>query len=133
MWTRVWGRVTMGFGEITRLPEFERDLKKLLKRFPTLVSDLNTLIDTLLFLHHKITPHPEVRQISDLGNTPLPVHKVRRFACRSLKGRGARTGLRLVYAWDEARDAITLIEIYIKTDKANEDRKRILKYFDDLE
>jgi len=72
-----------------------------------------------------------VRRISDLGTTTLPVFKVRQFTCRSLKGRGGRTGLRLVYAWDAASDAIILIEIYFKSDRENEDRKRILKYFGD--
>jgi len=119
----------MRFGEVRRLPEFQRDLKKLLKRYPTLESDLELLIDTLLFLHHKINRHPGVRQISDLGATTLPVYKVRQFACRSLRGKGGRTGLRLIYAWDEEHDAIRLIEIYIKSDKENEDRRRILTYF----
>ena len=70
-----------------------------------------------------------VRRISDLGATTLPIYKVRQFACRSLRGKGGRTGLRLTYAWDAGSDAITLIEIYIKSDKDNEDRARILSHF----
>jgi hypothetical protein len=119
----------MRFGDVRRLREFQRDLKRLTKRYPTLEHDLETLIDTLLFLHHKINPHPEVRRISDLGPTTLPIFKVRRFACRSLRGKGGRTGLRLIHAWDAGSDAITLIEIYIKSDKDNEDRTRILSHF----
>jgi len=119
----------MQFGDVRRLREFQRDMKRLKKRYPTLESDLETLIDTLLFLHHKVNPHPEVRRISDLGATTLPIYKVRQFACRSLRGKGGRTGLRLTYAWDAGSDAITLIEIYIKSDKDNEDRARILSHF----
>jgi hypothetical protein len=46
-----------------------------------------------------------------------------------LKGRGANSGLRLVYAHFEAMDKIELVEIYFKGDKENEDRGRILRNY----
>lgn len=42
------------FKEIVRLPEFERDLKKLIKRFRTLEDDLNNFIKIELNLYHKL-------------------------------------------------------------------------------
>ncbi|MCD4695444.1 MAG: hypothetical protein K8S16_04305, partial [Bacteroidales bacterium] len=61
--------------------------------------------------------------------------KVKKIACRSLKGKWVNTGLRLVYAHFENTDLkesekIIFIEVYYKSDKANEDSGRILKYFD---
>jgi hypothetical protein len=42
------------FREVSRLPEFERDLKKLLKRFRTLEEDLEVFTKTELNLYHKL-------------------------------------------------------------------------------
>ena len=118
--------MTKRFQRVDRLSEFDRDIKKLRKRYRTIDDDLGMLIDTLLFAYHKIVTKVDgVRRIDDLGDTRLPVYKVKKFACRSIKGKGVRTGLRLIYAFDADRDCIELIEIYIKADKETEDRKRI--------
>jgi hypothetical protein len=42
------------FTKVSRLPEFEKDLKKLSKRFKTLEDDLRIFIDTQLSLFHKL-------------------------------------------------------------------------------
>jgi len=46
-----------------------------------------------------------------------------------LKGKGAHSGIRLIYAFFEDSGTIDLIEIYYKGDKENEDRERVRKYF----
>jgi hypothetical protein len=56
--------------------------------------------------------------------------KVKKIACKALKGRGVNSGLRLVYAHFEEEQKIILIELYHKNDKGNEDRERILKNFE---
>ncbi len=119
----------MRFREVVRLAEFDRDVRALVRRFATLEEDLETLIHTSLFAFHKLDQDMGIVPIAGLGKTRLPVFKVRKFACRSLKGRGARTGLRLIYAFDEAKDRIELIEIYFKSDQENEDRARIRSYY----
>ncbi len=55
--------------------------------------------------------------------------KVKKIACKALKGRGVNSGLRLVYAYFETEKKITFIELYHKNDKENEDRKRITDNF----
>jgi len=42
------------FSEVIRPPEFERDLKKLAKRFRTINDDLDIFIKTELYLFHKL-------------------------------------------------------------------------------
>ncbi|HJX30711.1 MAG TPA: hypothetical protein VJ624_02545 [Thermodesulfobacteriota bacterium] len=42
------------FSEVGRLPEFDKDLKKLFKRFKTLEDDLEVFIKTELNLYHKL-------------------------------------------------------------------------------
>ena len=60
------------------------------------------------------------------------VFKATKFACRSLKGKGARSGVRVIYTFHEQEDLIVLIEIYYKGDRPNEDRERITRYLESL-
>jgi hypothetical protein len=122
--------IRVPFREVTRVREFERDFKKLLKKYVTLEEDLNTMMRAQLGAFHKLgLDTGGVFRIDGLGDSTAPVYKVKKFACRALKNKGSRTGLRLIYAYIESEDRIDLIEIYIKSDKENEDRKRILKYY----
>jgi hypothetical protein len=57
------------------------------------------------------------------------VIKIKKIACKSLKGRGVNSGLRLVYAYFSEDQKITFIELYHKSDKENEDRQRIVEHF----
>jgi hypothetical protein len=68
-------------------------------------------------------------QITDLSIDNPEVYKAKKFACRSLKGRGVQSGIRVIYAYFEAMDKIELVEIYYKGDKENEDRQRIMRYY----
>jgi len=117
------------FKEISRLLEFERDMRKLLKRFKTIDDDLGIFIEKQLFLYHKLkVDNKGISQITGLPIENPKVYKAKKFACRSLKGKGVRSGIRVIYAYDGEKDEIMLIEIYYKGDKANEDKKRILEY-----
>ena len=117
------------FTEASRLPEFERDIRRLLKRFKTIEDDLEIFIEKQLFLYHRLkVDNKGIFQITDLPVGNLKVYKAKKFACKSLKGRGVQSGIRVTYAYDEEKDKIVLIEIYFKGDKANEDKERILEY-----
>ncbi len=118
------------FNEISRLPEFDRDIKKLLKRYKTLEGDLDICIRNQLVLYHKLGKETGgTTRIADLDIENPKIYKVRKFACRSLRGTGSRSGIRLIYGYYEQEDKVVLIEIYYKGDKENEDRSRILKHF----
>lgn len=117
------------FNEITQLPEFEKDLKKLTKRFRTLPKDLQNFIEFQLKLLHKDKiDNLGVVRISHLGSDYPFIYKARKFACKALKGKGANSGIRIIYAYFEDKDKIEFIEIYYKGDQENEDRERILNY-----
>lgn len=118
------------FKQVTRVLPFEKDIKKLLKRFPTLENDLKTFIDKELFLFHKLKiDNQGVFQIPGLGFDVPRVYKGKKFACRSLKGKGVQSGIRVIYAYFEPEDRIELIEIYYKGDKENEDKARIMRLY----
>ncbi len=107
------------------LSEFEKDLKKLLKRFRSLDDDLK-VVKQVLAVAPDARP-PFSYEIHGLGLSSCVI-KVKKIACKALKGKGSNTGLRLVYAWFEQEEKIILIELYYKGDKENEERERILKY-----
>ncbi len=118
------------FREVLRRPEFERDLKRLLKRFPSLNGDVQTLIDTALKLFHKQGVALDgIYRVAGLGFESPRVYLAKKVACRSLKGLGARSGIRVVYAYFEEFDRVELVEIYFKGDKAVEDKTRLRRIY----
>ena len=120
------------FNDISRLPDFEKDIKKLIKKFKTLEDDLKIFVEKQLNLYHHLKiDNKGIFQISGLKIENPKIYKAKKFACRSLKGKGAKSGIRIIYAYFEEEDRIELIEIYYKSDKENEDKKRIFKYYKD--
>ncbi|MBU4269103.1 MAG: hypothetical protein KJ808_09705 [Acidobacteria bacterium] len=116
------------FKEIVELPEFKKDLKKLRKRFPTLEDDLQNFVSTQLIMFHKLgLDNNGIYRLTDLGFDNPPVFKAKKFACRSLKGKGVMSGIRVIYAFYPDADRIELIEIYFKGIKENADLSRIKK------
>jgi len=120
----------MKFNEIIYIPEFQRDLKKLKKRYRTLEEDIENLINAGIAPFHKLgIDIGGIERMPGLGIQHPRVYKARKFACRSLKGTGSRSGIRVIYAYFENEDKVVFVEIYYKGDKKNEDRQRILKLF----
>lgn len=108
------------------LIEFEKDLKHLLKRYRTLNDDLEVVKKDLNDEPGESPPFSF--RIENLGLETCIV-KVKKIACKALKGRGVNSGLRLIYAFFPDEHKITFIELYHKSDKENEDRKRITDNF----
>ena len=120
------------FNNIKELAEFKKDFKKLSKKFRTLEEDLKIFTEKQLNLYHKLRmDNKGIFSIPDLGIDYPKIYKAKKFACKSLKGKGAASGIRVIYAYYEKEDEIEFIEIYYKGNKENEDRTRILKYYRD--
>jgi len=112
--------------EIITLPEYERDLKKLFKRYITLYEDMDE-VKAILSKKPDARP-PFSYRIEGLGINTCMI-KVKKIACKALKGRGVNSGFRLVYAWFAEDEKIVFVELYFKGDKEGEDRERILVNF----
>ncbi len=119
------------FREIRETEKFKKEFKKLSKkRFQSLPDDFEIFKDTQLKLFHKQKiDNDGIVRIADLGMESPFIYKVKKFACKSLKGKGVQSGIRLIYAYFAEEDIIEFIEIYHKSDKENEDRERIKKYY----
>ena len=108
------------------LAEYHKDLKQLLKKFRSLTDDISELKKVLAVDPDAAPPYSY--RIEGLGISTCVI-KVKKIACRSLKGRGVNSGLRLVYAWFEIEKKIVMVEIYHKNEREVEDKGRIMKYF----
>ncbi len=118
------------FKKVTHVPEFEKDLKRLRKRFSSLEEDLRMFIKVAMNAYHKQKIDSRaIFHISDLGVRTPKIFKAKKFACKALKGKGAQSGIRVIYAYHEEENWVEFIEIYYKGDKASEDRERIKDYF----
>ena len=118
------------FNEVLMLPDFQKDLIKLEKNYSTLKQDLKVFVKIQLRLFHKLNiDNDGIFHISGLSIIQPQIYKARKFACKSLKGRGSSSGIRIIYAYFKDDDRIELIEIYFKGDKEKENRQRILKYY----
>ena len=112
--------------KIEELPEYKKELKALLKRYRTLTDDMMVVKQVLEVFPDERPPFSF--RIDNLGIETCVI-KVKKIACKALKGRGVNSGLRLVYAWFREERRMVFIELYHKNDKENEDRQRILDNF----
>jgi len=115
--------------EYSESDEFRRDLKKLLRKFRSLVDDLDTVKKAVIELYHLIgIDNASVFRIPGYGTEAVQVYKIKKFASRSLKGRGNRSGIRVIYAFHSNDNRVEFLEIYYKGDKTDEDGRRIKEY-----
>jgi len=105
--------------QFKQLPEFEKELSKLSKKYQSLPEDLKKL-------ERLISQNP-----TGMGTNFVIIHhsdEVKivktRLACKSLKDRSVR----VIYAYHHNVFTFVFIEIYFKGVKENEDYKRIKDY-----
>ena len=102
-----------------QLPEFEKELKKLSKKYPSLESDIEDLKPVLL-----ASPTGIGKNFTIIHTTgEIKIIKVR-VQCESLRARS----IRLIYAYHKDKIEFMYIEVYFKGNKENEDRGRIEEY-----
>jgi hypothetical protein len=86
-----------------------------MKRFSPLEEDLRMFVKVALNAYHKQKIDSNaIFHISDLGIQSPKIYKAKKFACKALKGKGAQSGIRVIYAYHEEEDWIEFLEIYYK-------------------
>jgi len=113
----------MNFEEIQG---FKKDLKKLSKKYRSLPEDLQVVKKVLRAIPDQRPPFSF--RLEGLGIQGCVI-KVKKIACKSIRGRGVNSGLRLIYAYFSSQTRIVFLELYHKSEKDTEDRNRIKKYF----
>jgi hypothetical protein len=109
--------------------EFRKDFMKLLKRFRSLNEDLELAKQAAIELYHIMgLDNASVFEIPGFSKAGIKIFKLKKFACKALKGTGNRSGIRIIYAFHEGDARVEFIEIYFKGDKGKEDKEKIREY-----
>jgi len=106
------------------LAEFEKEFKRMRKKYRTLDDDLEKFKKILIAAPTGIGKNFVIVYSSQT----VKIIKAR-MACRALRDRS----LRIVYSYFEQDQRIEFIEIYFKGEKENEDRGRIKEYLSNHE
>ncbi len=102
-----------------QLPEFDKEIKKLSKKYPTLESDILDIKPILMISPTGIGKNfTIIKTVGEIKIVKARVH------CESLRSRV----IRLIYAYHKDKIEFIFIELYFKGDKENEDRERIMQY-----
>lgn len=111
--------------------EFKKDLKRLSKRFRTIVADLEVAKQYSIEIYHLgLSNISYIKKITTkvFNDKEVSIYKLRRFACKSVGH--ATDKIRLIYAYSDY--LVTLLEIYFKGDADNEDQGRIDQFLKSL-
>ncbi len=117
--------------------EFEKDFKRLLKKLRSLEEDFEfAKIATIEpyhigVLHNGVLEKKDAHSIFPIPNfctEELKICKLKKFACKALKGRGVKSGIRIIYAYYVFTNTVDFIEMYFKGESENEDKERIKQY-----
>ena len=107
--------------ETKRHEHFEKQLKRLIKKFRSLEEDLLVVEkNTIKLLHESRIDNNSIEHVPNLKHEEIEIYKIKKFACKSLKGKGVRSGIRIVYARSIKTGSIEYLEIYYK-EKDNTD------------
>ncbi len=102
---------------VYRTDEFNKDFKRLSKKYPTLEGDFNILLSAI-----SAEPKGDGTRHWNLltQDEEVCIFKVR-MMCRSIKG----ADFRVIYKYDCEKIELLFIEMYYKGDKANNDKSRV--------
>ncbi len=115
--------------DYSTIPAFERDFKKLEKRYKSLKKDFELMKRAaieLYFLHG--IDNRSIVPIAHFCDDEHKSYKVRKIAYMALKSRGVNSGLRVVFVYLPQKRSVIFIEIYFKADQANENRARLEEF-----
>ncbi len=111
--------------EYTSLASFDKEFKKLEKRYRSLREDFERMKKAAIELTlTRGIDNQSIVRIPQSGTADIHAYKVRKFACRGLKG-GGQSGLRVIFIHEVVKRSITFVEIYYKADQAVENKQRL--------
>lgn len=113
--------------------EFQKDFKRLKEKYFSLDEDFKNAKKRAIELYHvQNMDNQAVFKISGFCFEEYKIYKLKKFRCMALKGRGAQSGIRIIYAFWEKELIVDFIEIYHKNEQVNEDKVRIERYIKKL-
>lgn len=111
--------------EFSESDEFKKELKKLKKKYSTLVDDIEVLKKIIAVAPKGKGKHDNILKSDEEAG----VYIIKtRMMCRAVRG----SQFRVIYAYDGQNIEVLFIEVYYKGNKENEDRERVQEYFESL-
>ena len=116
--------------EYRETSDFQRDFKHLKKRFRTLDEDFAVMKKAAIeLLHVRKIDNGACIEIEGFSSNPRLSYKVVKFACKSLKNKGVRSGLRAIYVFDKTAGTVYFVEIYYhEKDGTDLNRERLRRF-----
>ena len=98
-----------------RHDKFEKQFKKLIKKYRSLEEDLEIAKKFAIEAFHlgKIN-NEAVWLIPKFDKKIVQIYKLKKFSCKALKGKGNRCGIRIIYAFYPEKFEVEFLEIYFK-------------------
>lgn len=98
-----------------RHDRFDKHLRKLIKKYRSLEEDLEIVQKYAIEAFHSNGINNEsVWLIPKLNKKTIQIYKVKKFACKALKGKGVKSGIRIIYAFYPEKLEVEFLEIYLK-------------------
>jgi mRNA-degrading endonuclease RelE of RelBE toxin-antitoxin system len=112
--------------------KFDKELKTLSTKFRSLPEDLESLKRLQIeVFHNSKVDNGSIFKIQGCCKNDLESYVIKKISCRSLKGCGCRSGIRITYIFNKRTNEITFMEIYFKADQATEDKNRLNEYIEE--
>lgn len=108
-------------------PTFDRDIEKLLKKYPHLGDDMDTFIRYSLEQFLDGTSSSGIFQMSNTKTICPHYYIVKKFTSQDFPGKGKRSGFRIIFALHERNEKITFIEIFHKKNQSNHSVDRMIE------
>jgi len=111
---------------------FEKQFSRLIRKYRTLEEDLITAqIASIELLHLRNIDNHGIKLIPGFDSEKVKIYKIKKFACKTLKGRGVNSGIRVIYAFYPKILLIEYLEIYYKEKSDSDMDYAFMKdYFD---
>lgn len=104
-----------------RHDRFEKQLKKLIKKYRSLEEDLEIAKKYAIEAFHiDGTNNESVWLVPKFDKKTVQIYKLKKFSCKALKGKGNCSGIRIIYAFYPEKFEAEFLEIYFK-EKHNTD------------
>jgi len=116
--------------EYRRHDKFEKQLKKLIKKYRTLEEDLEIAKKFAIEAFHISKINNEaVWLVPKFDKKIVQIYKLKKFSCKALKGKGNRSGIRIIYAFYPEKFEVEFLEIYFKErDDSDMDYEFVTEY-----
>lgn len=114
--------------------KFKSDFKRLLKKYKTLKSDFELFKRASVeLLHLRNIDNKSCVPIEGFCSNGYRAYKVKKFTCKSMKSKGNRSGIRIIYVYDIDSQTIYFLEIYYhEKDDTNYDENNLKRFLKKL-